>query len=78
MSIGSSNPPPVDSGSYGLLVDSVGRLRQVVEDCLTLGDWESAFSALAVYDRRVEELGAWLRDAARAAQEVAINEEAGS
>lgn len=72
MSIGQSNPQGVDSGSYGLLVDSLNRARAVVEDCLTLGDSSGAFSALSIYERRAEEISQWLRDSAREAQAIEI------
>lgn len=68
MSTGPNSPLPVDSGSYGQLVDSLNRSRLVVEDCLTLGDVDGAFSALALYDRRSQEVGEYLRDAARTIQ----------
>lgn len=75
MSTGQNSPPLVDSGSYGLLVDSVERARRVVEDCLSLGDSSSAFSALVIYERRSDELTQWLRDGAREAQAVELGEE---
>lgn len=78
MSTGLSNRQQDASDFYGQLTGSLGRARQVVEDSLNMGDFETAFTALSIYSKRAEEVETFLRDAAVGLQADALGQEDGT
>lgn len=78
MSTGLSNRQPDASDYFGQLTGSLERARRVVEDSLNMGDFETAFTALAIYSKRAEEVETFLRDAAIALQADALGQEDGT
>lgn len=59
---------------FAQLIGSVERARECLVDQISLGAVDSAFSALAVFEARAEELGLFLREAVQELQAESFRE----